>query len=627
MSSLKHRVLSGLLTLVMILSLVPAIPFVNEVVNDTEVFAAEPTNKPSEVIVFAKGQGGDKIGLTQVVSGATGNYTTELWHYSGGYWGGTLSRNIKDEEFKKTEGGVANLEDTLGAGSMFYGIHEFVYNVQPGSELHKSIEKGDDIYIEISPKSANPDVTLQKMFNFPMTKNEDMEAGFETNKKGSIIGYDKNYNKTENISEIRKNSNGNYEIVFKLPLKLNYYTEEELSFNKLKNKDNKTLNLNKWVPIPRLGYGYVKFSMFPRYKGGIQNGGNMASRLWFAPEDRTGIDLNLIKSNPLAYYNEMPSNYIHPSMIMRSGNPYSGASGYLYDGYKIDLYKNGTHTVDSSQYKIGIDTLYNAGAVGILFDYSLNLNIYAKNGVKVIASYAKMMGTDSNGVPLYEQIGPSEIPSYVEVTDDGYISLPNEVGIYSETDKTYYKGILNDIVNSTKDLGDPANVIWGNNIAPQSYTDKVELNSNDILQYDFGRYSNAVRQIIRIANESGYASTYDAFTAWLVASGIKWEEELGIQLDKTGFNEDVILTTLSKLQEMNFERFVEMMNVYTNLEGEIIIPGAEDLHYTRVVEPADKILGNGLEDKYSSNQYKSGNVLEESYTVSNKNAGEEYNQG
>lgn len=85
MSSLKHRVLSGLLTLVMILSLVPAIPFVNEVVNDTEVFAAEPTNKPSEVIVFAKGQGGDKIGLTQVVSGATGNYTTELWHYSGGY--------------------------------------------------------------------------------------------------------------------------------------------------------------------------------------------------------------------------------------------------------------------------------------------------------------------------------------------------------------------------------------------------------------------------------------------------------------------------------------------------------------------------------------------------------------
>ena len=85
MSSLKHRVLSGLLTLVMVLSLVPMMSFVNDTINDTEIFAAEKTNKESEVIVFAKGQGGDKIGLTQVVSGATGNYTTELWHYSGGY--------------------------------------------------------------------------------------------------------------------------------------------------------------------------------------------------------------------------------------------------------------------------------------------------------------------------------------------------------------------------------------------------------------------------------------------------------------------------------------------------------------------------------------------------------------
>ena len=81
MLKLKHRLLSGLMSLVMVLSLVPMMSFV----NDTEVFAAEKTNKESEVIVFAKGQGGDKIGLTQVVSGATGNYTTELWHYSGGY--------------------------------------------------------------------------------------------------------------------------------------------------------------------------------------------------------------------------------------------------------------------------------------------------------------------------------------------------------------------------------------------------------------------------------------------------------------------------------------------------------------------------------------------------------------
>ena len=175
--------------------------------------------------------------------------------------------------------------------------------------------------------------------------------------------------------------------------------------------------------------------------------------------------------------------------------------GQLDRGVVVDVdYQNGkfgNETISSSNdVRIGWNTFRDAGAVGMRFIYPVALDIYVNQGVKVIASYAKFIGLDSNGVPLYEQIGESEIPDYVTITEEGYVQIPEEIGIYINQDDTWYKGILNDVVNSTKDLGEPKDVRWGNNITPQSYTDKVELSSNDILQYDFGRYTSAIRHII-----------------------------------------------------------------------------------------------------------------------------------
>ena len=49
MLKLKHRLLSGLMSLVMVLSLVPMMSFVNDTINDTEIFAAEKTRSVTAV--------------------------------------------------------------------------------------------------------------------------------------------------------------------------------------------------------------------------------------------------------------------------------------------------------------------------------------------------------------------------------------------------------------------------------------------------------------------------------------------------------------------------------------------------------------------------------------------------
>ncbi|WP_242866843.1 DUF5704 domain-containing protein, partial [Abyssisolibacter fermentans] len=54
------------------------------------------------------------------------------------------------------------------------------------------------------------------------------------------------------------------------------------------------------------------------------------------------------------------------------------ARGHLKDGFKVDISKNGITRRDSSDVKIGIDTFRDAGAVGLLFTYPMELKFYKK---------------------------------------------------------------------------------------------------------------------------------------------------------------------------------------------------------------------------------------------------------
>ena len=47
---------------------------------------------------------------------------------------------------------------------------ENLYNIAKDSDLAKSLDAGEDVYVEIEKASQNPDVTLTKLFNFPISK-------------------------------------------------------------------------------------------------------------------------------------------------------------------------------------------------------------------------------------------------------------------------------------------------------------------------------------------------------------------------------------------------------------------------------------------------------------------------
>lgn len=467
--NIRNRLIAGFLTLVMAVGMLPAFSIAS---NKTVEAATTDTPK---VYVYESGKLEAK-GMQKVVSDSKASFTMGLWHYSGGYWANGYNdpHKVMDYKFRKSQGGVANAEDAFLANGLTYGNKEFVYNIAKDSDLAKSLDAGEDVYVEIEKASQNPDVTLTKLFNFPISKDDKGNAVFSTNEDGSLKGYDDNGKITDSVAKVVK-ENGQWKIIFSLPIKMNVYDEKEFSFDKF------NLRLNKYIPIPKLGYGWIMFSMFPRTKDGIQNNGNLPAYLWFA--DENGSDY----SNWQNTLSQVPDNKIHPLMINPTGTP-AGHSGYLKDGFKIKLLRDGGKIVDSGDYKIGIDTFSNAGAVGMYFDYSLKLNIYAKPKTKVIASYVEVVDVKSDGTPVYKTIAESEKLTDVQISN-GYAYIDSS-RIIDLPNGEKWVGLLNDVISSPKDLGEAEKVDWSANLTPDSPKGTIEATALDIDYYKFAILTN-----------------------------------------------------------------------------------------------------------------------------------------
>jgi len=578
MSSLKQRFISGLLTFVIVLTLIPITNMVNPI--DVEA-ASNQVITDSNIYVSAAGQTGSKEGKNLILSAVSGDFSIEMWHYSGGYWGGTLSRKVYDSEFKQTEGGVANLEDSATAGGLIVGTQDFDFPIARGSELEKSIKNGDDIYVEISPASTNTDVTLDKLFNFPTIMNEKGNMVFKTDSNGSLIGYDSNGNETSQVARIEKLAKptdyNEYKIVFSLPLKLNYYTEKELNFRQMLNKEGKTYGLNKYIPIPRLGFGDIKFSMYPRGKGGVQNDGNMAAYMWLGPEsglDKNGnkIEVSRYMSEPLAYIDELELGKIHPSMIMRKNNPSSGSSGYLYSGYGLTLHgKNPdpNKLYETGNYRIGLDTFANAGAVGIKFSYKLTMNIYSKPKQKAIGVYVLYKGNDENGNPIYEQLDSRDISENVEELPDGSLFVKDS-DVVNINDK-YYMADLNDVVVSAVDLGEPTDIMWEKTELPKN---KAGKSVDDIDEKYLGDIEVIKERLINSIDEFGSVIYDDPFVLyvnqmmeqyydWNIKEALEFVDMFEMQYPD--INYDLFAGFLNNIKNLNPKKYIELQNTTTEL--------------------------------------------------------------
>ena len=479
----NKRIISFILTVVMVLSLVPTIslsPMGDSIIESNIVEAATTTGQ-STVHVYKDDGSLTAKGLEKVVDGVVARYVIGLWHYSGGYWGGNGPK-VYDSQFKQSQGGVANVEDTFSG--LVYGNNQFIYNIANGTSLAEALDRGEDLYVEIDEASDNPDVTFDNLFDFPVAgKKENGDSLYVTNPNGSLKGKDDSGNLLDTVAKVEK-VNGQWRIVFNMPLKLNYYKEKEFNFSHF------NLRLQKYIPIPKLGYGYIMFSMFPRYKGGIQNNGNLPSYMWFA--DELGTNYKAWETN----IDSVPENKIHPKMIYPTGTP-SGHSGYLKDGYTIKLLRNNGILVNSGEYKIGIDTLAYAGAVGMYYRYDLKLNIYSKPKTKIVASYVEITGVDNNNMPTYRTVAESTL------LDEKYVSFTDEVAniephIVLQNEEGTYVGVVNDVVSSFKNLGEPKTVVWENNVVPSGSEGDLDVNAKYIDYYRFEMISPVIYALMDI---------------------------------------------------------------------------------------------------------------------------------
>lgn len=625
--SLKKRFIAGFLTFATVLSLLPAI----SIVSPKKVEAIDlPGSNKSEVLVYESGELNAK-GMQLVVDSTTTNFQMSLWHYSGGYWArsNTDPNRVYDNEFRKSQGSVANAEDAFTANGINYGLKTFEYTIPKDSDLAKSIDAGDNIYVEISPASKNSDVTLQKLFNFPVKENEETgEDEFVKNEDGSIKGYTENGVTTKSPARIVK-EDGYWKIKFDLPVKMNIYDEDKLNFRHFTNKEDQTFGLTKYIPIPKLGFGWIMFSMFPRNGGIYQNNGNLPGRFWFADENST--DYNAWRYGNI---DERVDNAIHPDMIMHSSAGNNG--GLLYPGYTIKLYRDEGKLVDSNQYKIGLGTFASAGAVGMFFDYSLNLKIYSKPKTKVIASYVEVVDVDADGNPIYETVFESE--RLTDVRMSGTNVLP-DAAVAKIDNGDGWVGYLNDVVTSPKDLGDPSTIKWENELTPKSTTDKIQANARDVDYYKFGILTHEYN------GDNVIESVFSSSTEVEVKYKMKDPQKVESILNSFGiYTFDAFLSLSSPIRGViwgkvvatntgNINSGTSMLgsNLYIPIEVEEIEKNeytAKELDSPYVV-PTESLktlndayndIGNNIKDTINNNNRKSGNLLD-TVNVDNRFAG------
>lgn len=439
MTNKLTKLISGALAVVMLLGFCP--------VFETEVQAASEEKKP--VIHLYADSDNDKQAVeekagTSLLPLNTGTNTTQkftvgAWHHSSedktkGWWSFVDPglNPVYDSQFEQTAGNVGNVDQVIKVGTQ-----KFNYFVQKGTPLYEALNNGEDVYINIKPnqeiaKEYNNDlkVSLSKMFAVDTV----------TDKRGNIVLATNSNNELDKITcKPEKVANG-YNLVFSLPLKLNYHDYTNLGFNSTYG-----LNLRTTIPIPKNGYGEVLFSMWdPVDKPEIGT-----SRMW--------VD----EKHPLSLKG-MPEGRVHPTMIrpynlpdawgqnagtyndggllykkvpVRTKDPVTGKTILTEQELPVNIrvaqkgHKDYGNDIKykTTDWNIGQGTLNRGGAVGIYFHYDLAFDFYVKPQVKVVASYVELtdlteVGSSDVYIAQYKTLCESELLSVP--VHDNIVSIP-----------------------------------------------------------------------------------------------------------------------------------------------------------------------------------------------------------
>lgn len=431
MVNIRNKIISRVLATTLILSMFTGIV--------PSVHAAD--NNLSNVKIYAeKTQSQIKTnGLTKVANGVKSNWAIELWHYSSNVWGNNSVR-IKDSDWEKTAGGVADLHTALTLEKQ-----DFTYNVAKGSDLEKAIEEGKNVYVNIS--SGDSTIKLSSLYEIETRYNTATEIEeMLTNQDGSLLT-------TDATAKVVK-ENGQYIIKVSMKPKLNYYTEDELSY-----KQNYRISLNKWVPFVANGYGYQVYSIF----GGGFNAGYAEG--W------------VNQKNPYSLEG-MPAGKIHPSFI-------TSPDGHMKSGYNLTV---AGKSVDSGKVRIGDYTFRNAGAVGMRFIFPVSLDIYVEGGgAQVVTSYSKRIGFNADGSPILEQIKTEAVDA--ELDEKGAVKIEN---VKEMPEGTAY---LNDVLTSPKNLSEQVqNLNWTEDL-PKTPQEQINASAEDIWSYNLSIRTGLLKHI------------------------------------------------------------------------------------------------------------------------------------
>lgn len=437
MGNLKNKIISGVLATTLILSMFTSIT--------PSVHAADMNN----VKIYAeKSQSQIKSGgLTKVASGVKSNWMIELWHYSGHYFGNNTVK-IMDKDWKKTEGGVADLHTALTLEKQ-----DFTYSVAKGSDLEKAIEEGKNVYVNIS--SGDSTIKLSSLYEVEQIK--DVTTGewkYKTNEDGSLLT-------TDATAKVVK-ENGQYTIKVSMKPKLNYYTEDELSYYRTYG-----VGLNKWVPFVANGYGYQVYSIF----GGGFNAGYAEG--WVNQKDPYSLE-------------GMPAGRIHPSFI-------TSPDGHMEAGHTLTV---AGKSVDSGKVRIGDYTFRNAGAVGLRFIFPVALDIYVEGGgAQVVSSYSKRIGFNPDGSPILQQIKSETVDA--ELDEKGAVKVENVKEIPEGT------AYLNDVLTSPKNLSEQVQSLDWTEDLPKTPQERINANAEDIWSYNLSIRTGLLKHIEDITEMKG----------------------------------------------------------------------------------------------------------------------------
>ncbi|MBF8984401.1 hypothetical protein IZY60_12725 [Lutibacter sp. B2] len=488
---LRKKAISFVLTVAMVLGMFPTIPGL--ATQEVEAKSIQ-SDAAKNVKMYAERTKEDIENLAGTSLTSVGNVTDwgmslELWHYSGGYWGYEVGKKrvqIPDNKFKQTGGGVADLEDALKLNP-----YPFRYEIVEGSALDTAIRAGDEIYLNI--KANKKEAPLQDLYALETQWDKKLEEEVvATNEDGTVKskGAGSNLETGARAEVVYDKASDTYFIELTARPKLNFYPYDVVNYN-----DTYELNLDKHIPFVKNDFGFQLYSMWPQ-------SGNQAAIGWFNADDPYSLD-------------GMPEGRVHPTMIRpynhvdalggNAGKTNNG--GLLYE--KTPLYytnsdgailagsvknqngdpitkdlkvkilnKKGESFVSPTKYNIGSGTFSNGGAVGLRFEFPVQITAYAKPAAKVIKSYVRVAGVKADGTLEYETLSET-------VVEDAKFDENGNVKILKVDELKEGDAYLNDVITSPKTLQPIKEVEWKEQ-TPKGKIDDIRPMAEDISSYTFG---------------------------------------------------------------------------------------------------------------------------------------------